>query len=118
MLAPWCEVRDFVDLLGNSSKTINFRIGKYGRNRRAPGYYPVAPRGTFAFRYAFWSPATNKWISGAWSEPVFARPKAWVIGIPDPGSPLPAGAYPSFRQIGKEMAGMIRLACTVGGKVR
>jgi hypothetical protein len=118
VFAPWCEIAQMFDMLGGTTKTLNFRFGhkQAAPNRRAPGYYSVRPRGVFAFRYSFFNPATKLWIPSAWSEPVFARPKAWpVILTPEPAT---SATYPKFRAVGPETPSQTALAFTVGGKVR
>jgi hypothetical protein len=113
VFAPWCQVMDLTDVAsGATNKTLSFTWKKNKRSRRYPGYYPVRPLGVFAFRYAFFDPSVKRWVSGAWSEDVFVRPKGWPVAV------TPQGAFPGVDTALPDRASLVAIACTVGGRVR
>jgi hypothetical protein len=112
VFAPWCQIANARDIAGATVQTLSFSYKQRPNLKRYPGYWNARPLGVFAFRYAFFDPSVRRWVSGAWSEPVYVRPKGWPVSV------TPQGAFPGVDQVLPQRATMLELACTVGGRVR
>lgn len=120
VLLPFFELANVADAVGNSINTLVHFLGN--RRRKTSGVWlggNQMVRGTFVFRYAVIDTAGNYFMTGPYSERVFARPRKWPS--------YPSGAYPSTRLVNLDAAldttvappvpMYEQLVCSIGGIV-
>lgn len=112
VFAPWCQLQQITDLAGASVDTVSFSPRTNRGASRPPGYRHATLLGVFAFRYAFFDPTSQRWVSGPWSEKVYVRPKGWPLAT------SPQGKFPALDTSLPQRATFTQIACTVGGRVR
>lgn len=112
VLAPWAQRLKINDLNANAVETLDFAFRPRRRNARPPGSFPNTLVGVFAFRYAFFDYVSNRWVSGPWSERVYARPKGYPLAR------YPVGPFPALDTVLPDRASFRELSFSIGSRVR
>lgn len=114
VFAPYFDRRKVTDAYGGSIETLVYHIGASGKRMQPSGVLSYGPnpfRGVFAFRFAIFDTASQRWIAGPISDPVYIRPGRWATRPFD----SPAFGYPDMREVSVVDAANLTLVAGIGG---